>query len=520
MFRRWYLAGLALVLLLAARTTYLVVDYLLGGATRRYHVETSATLFVIAGLAFHLVRARRQAAVVQVHEPPFVPAVEDARRPHSLSSIRSRGVWPWLPFSVAAAFALYWPALTIGWLSDDFVLIARAANWDIAAVTPALMRPVPLAAWSVLVALAAPDAAWHVLNVVLHGVNAWLTARLVAAWLPWPWPLAAGAVMLTAPLAPEAVAWASGIFDVSATTMTLTAVMAGRAYARTPGALRRAALFGAVLLAIGCKETAVVAPVLVLIDAWIRRAVTRTLLIDLGALTGLAAAFALVRLLSAFGMTAPPVSKYLVQRIVFESYGSLSVPWHELTRASGPAFAALAAVVLIVLATAFFLHRATDRTNAVPGGAAWVLVAVLPVAPILFVAPDLQGSRYLYLATPAWAGLVTAFAAGGFAARRPLAAGALLVLVVIAAWGVRQHLAPWQAAAAARDAVLAAALAPDVARCRTVRLSGLPDNIRGAYVFRNGAPEAFARQGLRVSPDASPDCAFTWDATALRFVRQ
>jgi hypothetical protein len=296
--------------------------------------------------------------------------------------------------------------------------------------------------------------------------------------------------------------------------------MAGRAYVRGPRALHRAALFASVLLAIGCKETAVVAPVLVLIDAWIRRAVTRRLLIDLGMLTGLVAAFALMRLVSAFGVTAPPFSKYLVQRIVFESYGSLIVPWHELVLASAPGVAAIAAVVLILLAAAFFLHRSADRAIAVSGGATWVLVAVLPVAPILFVAPDLQGSRYLYLAMPAWAAVVTAFAAGSFTPLRPFAAGALLVLVVVAAWGVRQHLAPWQAAAAARDRVLAAALTEDLARCRVVTLWALPDNVQGAYVFRNGAPEAFVRLGLQVAPEASPDCAFTWDAASARFVRQ
>jgi hypothetical protein len=381
------------------------------------------------------------------------------------------------------------------------------------------MRPVPLAMWAVLAAVGASPAAWHVLNVALHGVNAWLTAKLAAAWMRPAWHAAAGAVMLTAPLAPEAVAWASGVFDVSVTTMTLTAVMAARAATADPSRRRRVMLYATVLLALGCKETGAVAAVLVLIDAAIRRQISRRLLVDVAVLTALAAAFSLVRLVSAFGATAPPFSKYLVQRVIFESYGGLSVPWHANVLATASWIAALAAVLLVLLFAAFFAARRIEAPAFLPGAAAWILVAVLPVAPILFVAPDLQGSRYLYLAGPAWAALLCGVAARVPARLRPFAAAALATLIAVSAWGVRRHLEPWQAAGAAREAVLAAAAAERrLAGCRAISLAELPDTVDGAYVFRNGAPEAFARLGIDVQDAAPFECVFTWDAAVQRFV--
>jgi hypothetical protein len=51
-------------------------------------------------------------------------------------------------------------------------------------------------------------------------------------------------------------------------------------------------------------------------------------------------------------------------------------------------------------------------------------------------------------------------------------------------------------------------------------LSNLPDSVRGAYVFRNGASEAFARD-LRLNAvpgNAGGPCSFRWSGTRLSFV--
>jgi hypothetical protein len=77
------------------------------------------------------------------------------------------------------------------------------------------------------------------------------------------------------------------------------------------------------------------------------------------------------------------------------------------------------------------------------------------------------------------------------------------------------HLQPWQQAGQLRDRVLHAAAANERLRsCSDVAIADAPDNVRGAYVFRNGLAEAFSsRLGITVvgSP-SNARCAFRWTA--------
>src|SRR4029453_1513599 len=109
----------------------------------------------------------------------------------------------WL-FFVGVSFALYWPTIGIGLLSDDWVLWDRAAHWSIGPVTTELVRPLPLLIWAVLINVGASPVTLHVLNIVLHGTNAWLTTRLCEGWTgAGRWSMLAGALMIALPLATE-----------------------------------------------------------------------------------------------------------------------------------------------------------------------------------------------------------------------------------------------------------------------------------------------------------------------------
>src|SRR5205823_3593805 len=136
-----------------------------------------------------------------------------------------------------------------------------------------------------------------------------------------------------------------------------------------------------------------------------------------------------------------------------------------------------------------------SRTRVVLSTLMWVVVAGAPLATFFFVAPDLQGSRYLYLPAVGWATLLAAMAGPQGAENENrvvalVAVGALVGLIVTAIVGLRAHQQPWQHAAAVRNEVEAAAK-QDVrmASCSMVQLADLPDSVEGAYVFRNGAVE-------------------------------
>jgi len=104
-----------------------------------------------------------------------------------------------------------------------------------------------------------------------------------------------------------------------ATTFIMTAVLLGRTYGTSPSVATRFSLVAAGILALLSKETAAVLPVLLLIDAWIRKKSSRTLLVDVGVLLALMGTVGAVRLALRFGVTSPPHQRAIdPQRVVPE----------------------------------------------------------------------------------------------------------------------------------------------------------------------------------------------------------
>jgi hypothetical protein len=74
---------------------------------------------------------------------------------------------------------------------------------------------------------------------------------------------------------------------------------------------------------------------------------------------------------------------------------------------------------------------------------------------------------------------------------------------------------PWRAAATLRDRIESAAKSNGhLMACGAVAIRGLPDSESGAYLFRNGAREAFAQElGINMtdSGNAEGQCSFRWN---------
>jgi hypothetical protein len=493
----WTLAGVGVVLALAIRVAYFLVRYELGfPLAQRFRVESAALAWAVAGLVLILSGTKRRVRTI------------DAGR-------QSLGLWAL--FS-ASALVLYWPALGVGLLSDDFILAGHASVWSAGPAMAEFFRPVPLLIWGALIRLGGGATALHLLNVLLHGTNAYLTTRLVGGWIDRRlWSVVAGCLVLASPLAPEAVVWCSGVFDVLATTFLLAAVLAARRYTSTTRQFPRLAFIALALLALLSKETAAVLPLLVAIDAWVRKTLPRRLAFDLAALTIAIAGLSAARLTVRYGLSSLPFRRFLVQRAFFTSFGGLAVPWHaDVLRLSMWIPLASGLVALALLTMCFLARREAGTTRAILAGAAWVLIGILPVFPILAIELDLQASRYLYLPSVGWAALLSAAAASASRWRLGTAATAtsLIFLIALDLAGVRLHLSHWLDAADLRSRVeRAARMDPEMTQCSEVTLSHLPDSVRGAYLFRNGAREAFARDlGMKATViDTVGPCAFVWD---------
>jgi hypothetical protein len=502
------------IALLTFRVCYLFTAFVFGKAgVQRFHLESAVFIFVILGFLYRL---RRQRSDFDAR---------DRSGPTSHRPSASASVLIWLAFC-AAAFALYRPALSIGFLSDDFTLTSHALAWDIGPMTPELFRPLPLSMWAVLLNIGAAAPALHALNIFFHGTNAYLTTRFVSGWtVERDWGVLAGLVVLTMPLGPEAVAWCSGVFDVMATTFIMAAVLLARRYERSSSIATRFSLVAAGILALLCKETAAVLPVLLLLDAWIRKKFSRTLLMDVGVLLAVMGTIGAIRLALRFGVTSPPIRVRTIRSALFRSFGGLAFPWHTDVLDASRLLPLIAGLAIIGLVAAFLMHAGRPAaTRAAAGCAAWIVVSILPVFNVFYIAPDLQASRYLYLSSIGWAGLVATLGsdiASRHAWSRVIPRAAVLLTAALAVWGVRMHLQPWVEAAALRDVVDRAAAQDDRLRsCDPVFIRDLPDSVRGAYVFRVGAREELQRSaGLHALPASEPGpCSFRWDAGSSAFL--
>ncbi|HEX6164630.1 MAG TPA: hypothetical protein VFZ31_14765 [Vicinamibacterales bacterium] len=452
-------------------------------ATRRYRAESAwfvfAAVLVIAAI-YAIVRVSPRAA--------------------KTGFVDRRAAIIGLAVFVAGAVLLYAPMLSIGLLSDDFVLLSRARSGTLLDRSWEFVRPLPLALWGI----ARAPLALHAVNIVLHGVNAWLTAVLAIRFgLPKGAAMFAGLLFLAFPTSVEAVAWAAGVFDVLMVTVVLAACAAlttmpgGKARTITIAVLTAAAL--------ATKETAVVMPAILVITSFAAAGSLRSVVTPLAASLGVVAVYVLMRLMAGFP-SAPPsqgVSGYMLKEFLSRPYATLGLPFHiELLEAHRW----IAFVFALFWPLMFVLWQwRTDRATAIRvfSCAMWIFVSVLPVAAMLFIADDLQGSRYVYLGSVAFSIMLLALVSNLDQSVQTLVAIPLVALFVVAA---RSHQSAWTAAAVERDRVLDAFRASDV-QCNPVSVRGLPDQVRGAYVFRNGFLEA-VHDPSRMQ---TPACTLTWD---------
>jgi hypothetical protein len=417
---------------------------------------------------------------------------------------------------LAVAVLLYWNAFSLGLLSDDFVILARASEsawwvrggWD-------YFRPLTFALWRAIGAAPVPtDVTLHLVNIVLHAGNATLTAVLARRFgLGTRAAAAAGLLFLVFPASVEPVAWASGIQDVAMASTCLGFCVVATCRQQAPWHLAAAVVL--LLAGLGFKETAIAMPLLAVAAAV--AAGVRIPWRILGSCVLIVGGYLAWRLLAgdvpAEHMALP--SRYVAKELLSRTFGTLALPFtkDETARFLPAAFLVASSHVIAFSVVAWRAAGAGARAARLAVLAAWALAAVVPVYSLFFVTDDLQGGRYLYLAVPAWAVLVAGVLDIDAPAARARRTAVLLVATLVAIWvaGAQWHLADWRRAAAMRDLVLNGIRQESrLSRCAVVTVLGVPDSVGGAYVFRNGLAEALHRKGILTPQQSlgagSPDC--------------
>lgn len=499
-----------------------------GGALAAWTLARLAAYFLADGriLKHHVESAVILTAVVLVCLFASLPADRAGARPNGAGAPR----WPVravvIAMFVCGSLALYWPALHVGFISDDFVLADRASR--LALTGHVFVRPVLLLIWKGLFELGAGPATLHAVNIVLHGANGALLAAIALRVGVRPASsLLVAALFLVWPTHVEAVVWNSGMFDVLTGTFVLTIVLlyVSGAWQSTTGAIALFLLTAAALLA---KETASMLPVFIVLAAaprWWRERPQQRERVVAAALFLSCAAYLIWRVFMRVGPTDGvdrSISRYVLKELLSRTFSTLSVPLTtDVTRAA-PALGLLyGGIALVLMAAPVLFARTRDSTHWIQmRGLVWALAAVLPALGYLLVGPFMEGSRHLYLPSMGW---FMAMVAGADALRRiapragAIAGGALILLTAVSVPLTRRDTADWTAAAALRDDLLVRG-ADFAARegCRELRVHGLPEMHRGAQLFRNGFAEAL--QPL-VRVRGGGVCDVSWDGRAFQAAR-
>jgi protein O-mannosyl-transferase len=375
---------------------------------------------------------------------------------------------------LALAVLPYLSALRGGFVFDDLGLVVRHPAvqgpfrlWTIltadywASVKEALLwRPVTTLSFALDHLIAGRSPLWpHLVNVLLHASVTLLWAQLVRRLTKRDaLAFVAGFLFAVHPLHTEAVTWISGRAELLAAGFSLVAIH----LALSSSSRRRWLCLGAVLLAVGSKESATVLPILLLYLTWAmesRRgrmwegekatAVPPPVAIGLASFVPIllylvGRRFVLGTWLGPHPQPSdnPLVGSGILTRLptvldtAGRSIGLLFWPARLSLDYSAPVLALVRAVtpylLLGMLGTSGFIYLAIRRRHAPEGwGAGFALLTFALTSNLLYVIGTIFGERLLYLPS---AGLLLVVTAGGFvaAARFPRSRQALQAFLVIA----------------------------------------------------------------------------------------
>lgn len=419
----------------------------------------------------------------------------------------NRGSWtywkgPLPPVILAAAVAaLYLGVVPSGFLSDDWYFFHRLgteglfSSWRGSAGFPAFRPVTVFSLWVDTLLPGSTPVAGHMVSLALHWLCACTVMYLAGLLLEragedlsGSLPFATGLLFATLASHSEPVAWISARGDLLATLFSLASAVSFVRHQNRPCPHHAALTLVFLILALLSKESAAILPGVLGIIWLTRRTLPGRKLLTACVLIPAAAAGTVFLLSPNF------LLKYCLSRHEIPFWANLPrIPLRVFTGPVPPGTArwigenpwiAGPAALLAVFAAAAGLRR-EGRIPTLAGAGAFVLssipAAIFPVGIL-----DTQGERFLYLpgafACVALAGVFRGlFRSGSKASWVLVAAGALQVPALCASLG---H---WRAAGWITETLLRdlSARPPEDAL-----VLNLPDNLRGAYIFRNGFYQA------------------------------
>jgi hypothetical protein len=419
---------------------------------------------------------------------------------------------------LAVVLFLYWPIASAFFVSDDFDWLNRAQNISLTAenlflrshdnnVGGGVYRPLTSFSFWLNYQLGGLNpTAYHSVNIILHALNAFLLFYLLCL-LTRKKKLAflAGLFFVILPNHPEAVSWISGRGDVLCAFFYLLSLVWYVLFRERGRARHLVFSLLAFFLALGAKEMAITLPALIIIyellwqfrDLMPGRRLIKNILHFLPFVALLALYLFLrwesTRLLVGF-YAAPalqpklqPMAETLVSAFLSVFMGS---PWRQSALLGLQAFwlwAALAATSALFLLG--MSARNKHHLKEMFFGWLFFIITAGPILPLKFSWLTDEGDRFGYLPSLSIAIVLALVVYLMLSSRKTILAGWFLVIIlgVHLSYNLYVKNLYWaEAGRLSHDLLYSFGQSADVTKKQGIVIMGLPDNLVGAQVFRNG----------------------------------
>ncbi|HEX2912902.1 MAG TPA: glycosyltransferase family 39 protein [Chloroflexia bacterium] len=411
------------------------------------------------------------------------------------------------------ACLVFLPALAAAFSGEDFVFINFVASGNAFYKTSQALfyRPLPNLFWQLdysLWGLHAPG--YHLTNLLLHAFNSllvYLLARRLSGSMVSA--LLAATLFALQPIHVEPMVWLAGRPDLLATAAFLLCLLVMLSYYRRESRNAGSYIAGLACFTLGlfCKESVIGLPALLLLLAVLYRK-PRTakswLALGLELLPFLLAiAFFVAVRLAAIGTLGGYQGSdqnflYVFWNASLGLWLPLLFPLH--TGSAGPLLSLGLGFALLLVYAGLMLSIWRSRSG-LPGrpllialGMMWT--GILPALAIAPVSPDLEQSRILYLPSAGFCLLVallfSRIFSTGVKAYPKLNTLTLTILLVCYVVGILVAIQPWLQAGKITSQTLAALTTSGLPLKAgdTIYYEGLPDNYKGAFIWRNGIDPA------------------------------
>lgn len=441
--------------------------------------------------------------------------------------------------------AAWWPALSAGFVSDDFIILQRLADHG------GLADPLsyfglrhfeyyrPLA----FIHLAAnwqffgrDPAGYHAVALAIHLVNTLLVFVMSRRLMGAAGAVAAGAVFALHPASHEAVVWMSARFDLMATAWLLIGLLVAQ-WRRGAADVLAAAAF---LIAILCKESTIGLPVVVISAVvLLREARAGRVLRLIAYFAGAAVIYTVLRQgagLPAMGGAARMPKLAALTGLVGFALAIAQLGWPRVSAAVTARRRLLGGSAAVVVVASAALGWAGPIAPTIRGAydsiafagvhllspvnvdhmvgtlphTAWLLGVVLTaglvaavltgwrrvsdnpdiaflilflVAVLIPVSSMTEGTRYLYLATAPAAMLAGRLIESLAARRSPAVAAVVVAVLAVNVWQIESKIGDWRWASRMTERAVSVIAGPDGTSCagRDVVLLTAPVRVHGVY---------------------------------------